>query len=580
MSRGSLWLLALLLMILLPSPTVWRCSVAAKPIGQTHADLIIDNAFIYTMDGARSIAQCIAIGNGKILFVGSNADAAPFAGPMTRIVDMSGKMILPGFHDSHAHPATGYLEREACDLSEMETKDQIAKTISNYAKEHASSTWITGGGWALPIYADAAPSKEELDTIVPDKPVFLYSQDGHSAWLNSKALEAANITSQTPDPFNGRIERKGTSKEPSGTLRESAIKLVKDVAPAPTDADYRNAVLEVQKEFNRFGIVGVQDAGVDETLLKAYSSLDESNLLTMRVHAAMIVEPGDADPRIEELKKWRDKYDGKTLKVNSVKLWCDGVLETGTAALIEPYLGNANTQTSTGMLNFPQQVLNAVVARLDAEGFQVHIHAIGDGAVRSALNAHAFAQSSNGWRDRRHHIAHLELIHPEDLTRFRDMNIIANYQPFWAYRDAYVKEQTEPKLGPVRSRRLYQIASMIRSGAVVVAGSDWNVTTQNPLDAIQVAVTRCGLTAPAATVMMPEEKTTLAEILSCYTINGAFLSKTEKETGSLEVGKSADFVVLDKNLFSIPPSQIHKAKVLLTMFKGREVYRATTFDTE
>ncbi len=553
-------------------------SGAARATEQTHADLIIDNAFIYTMDGARSIAQCMAIANGKIAFVGSNADAAPFAGPMTRIVDMSGKMILPGFHDSHAHPATGYLEQQGCDLAELQTKEQILKTVATYVKDHPDITWVTGGGWSLPIFPDASPQKEELDKVVPDKPACLISQDGHSAWLNSKALEAAKITAQTADPVNGKIERQNGNREPSGTLRESAIKLVKDVAPTPTEADYRNAVLEVQKEFNKYGIVAVQDAGADETMLKAYASLDDSNLLTMRVHASMIVEPGDADPRIAELKRWRDKYDGKTLRVNSVKLWCDGVIETETAALLEPYLSEKKTERNTGMLNFPQEVLNAVIARLDAEGFQIHIHAIGDAAVRASLNGHAYAQTNNGWRDRRHHIAHLELIHPDDFNRFRDMNIIANYQPFWAYRDKYITEQTEPKLGPVRSRRLYQIASMIRSGAVVVAGSDWNVTTQNPLDAIQVAVTRCALDAAPGTVFMPEEKTTLPEILACYTINGAYLSKTEKETGSIEVGKSADIVVLDRNLFTVPFNQIHKAKVLLTLFRGREVYRAPTYE--
>lgn len=545
---------------------------------QTHADLILDNAFIYTMDGARSIAQCVAIANGKILFVGSNADAASFAGPMTRIVDLSGKMILPGFHDSHAHPATGWLESQGCDLSEMQTKDQIFKTIANFAQEHPAKKWILGGGWALPLFTNASPSKEELDKLLPEKPAVIYSQDGHSAWLNSAALKLANITAETPDPVNGRIERKSGSKEPSGTLRESALKLLSKVVPQPTEAEYRVAALEAQKEFNKFGIVSVQDAAVEEPLLKAYADLDDHNLLTMRVHANMLMEPGDADPRVEELKKWREKYNGKCLKANSIKLFCDGVIETETAALLEPYLPETKGQKNTGMLNFQQDVLNAIITRMDAEGFQVHIHAIGDGAVRSALDAHTVAQNTNGWRDRRHHIAHLELINPQDINRFREMNIVANYQPYWAFRDSYITEQTEPKLGPIRSKRLYQIGTMMRSGAVVVAGSDWNVTTQNPLEAIQVAVTRCGLDKPASTVMMPEERVSLQEILAAYTINGAYLNKMERESGSLEVGKFADFVVLDRNLFTIPAAQIHKAKVLLTYFQGREVYRAPTYE--
>ena len=564
-------------LILLISLAFLSSPCRATSAEQTHADLILDNAFIYTMDGARSIAQCIAIANGKILFVGSNAGAASFAGPMTRIVDLSGKMVLPGFHDCHAHPATSYLEQQGCDLADLETKEQIFKTISTYVQEHPEKKWITGGGWQSPIFPEAAPNKEDLDRLVPDRPAMLSSQDGHSVWLNSAALKAAGINADTPEPLNGRIERKENSNEPTGTLREAAIKLAKAVAPKASQADYREAALAAQSEFNKFGIVSVQDACVDEPLLKAYADLDDNNLLTMRVQASLLVEPGDADARVEEIKKWRAKYNGNLLKGNSVKLFCDGVIETKTAAWLEPYISDKRAPSTSGILNFPQNVLNAIVTRFDAEGFQVHIHAIGDAAIRSALDAHNEAQTANGWRDRRHHIAHLQLIHPQDLPRFRDMNIIANYQPFWAFRDKYISEQTEPQLGPVRSRRLYQIGSMFASGALVVAGSDWNVTTQNPLDAIQVAVTRCGLDKPATTVMMPDERVSLPQILAAYTINGAFLARNEKETGSLEVGKSADIIVLDRNLFSIPAAQIHKTKVLLTLFRGREVYREPNY---
>jgi hypothetical protein len=262
------------------------------------------------------------------------------------------------------------------------------------------------------------------------------------------------------------------------------------------------------------------------------------------------------------------------MRATAVKIFADGVIESGTAALLDPYL---NRNGGRGELNFEPDRLARFVTRLDHEGFQVHIHAIGDRAIRVSLDAHEAAQKVNGRRDARHHIAHLELIEPEDIPRFRDLGVVANFQPLWAFADPYIKDLTLGPLGPDRSRWLYPIASILKSGAVMAAGSDWPVTSLNPIEAIQVAVTRRGPTEPEGPAWIPEEKIDLPAILAAYTINGAYLNHEDKETGSLEVGKAADMIVLSRDLFKIPQGKIHEAKVLLTLLEGQEVFRAPEF---
>lgn len=543
---------------------------------QTHADLVLVNGSIYTMDASRRWAQAIAISNGRIAFVGTDQDAVKYAGPLSNIINLHGKLVLPGFIDSHVHPIESQLEENGCPLSDYETADSIKKKISTYAKEHPKEPWVMGSGWQLPAFPAKGPDKKLLDEIVPDRPAYMVSQDGHSTWVNSKALELAGINSFTPDPAGGRIEREGSTQEPSGTLRESASELVSKLVPKPSQDEYREAALAVQKKLNALGIVGVQEAHAEESQLKAYASLDDSNLLTMRVSAAMGLESGKGEAQIAILKSWRDKYDGNLLRARQVKIFADGVIEAKTAALIDPYLGGDGKET--GILDFSPTLLKWYACKLDAAGFQIHVHAIGDRAVRVALDAIETAEKLNGRSDKRHHIAHLELIDPQDIPRFRELNITANFQGFWAYRDKYVEDLTEPILGKERSNRLYPIQSLFKSGATVVGGSDWSVTTPNPLDAIQVAVTRCGLDQKPDKVFMPEERATVPEMIEAYTINGAWLGHWEKETGSLEAGKSADLIVLDKNIFAIPPNEIHKAKVLWTLFQGRAVHRDPDFE--
>ena len=540
------------------------------------APLVLRNGQIYTVDAARTWAEAIVVENGKIIFVGANKEANRFIGAATQVVDLRGRFVLPGFHDSHVHPIESSIELSQCNLSEATTADEVIKKVGVYAAANPGEKWVRGSGWQLFIFADANPHKRMLDEVCPDRPVYLTAADGHSAWVNSRALQVAGITRSTVDPPNGRIERDPKTGEPTGTLRESAADLVRKHLPKYSDKDYLEGLRSGLKMANSLGITSFQDASANEAELKAYWELDRRGELTARVRASMYVDPGNGLAQIAQLKVRRERYRGRNLNANTVKIFADGVIEPQTAALLEPYVGSVDNR---GKANWEPAALTEMIRTLDREGFQIHVHAIGDRAVRMTLDAFETARAVNGSRDSRHHIAHLELIDPADIPRFRKLNVIANFQPLWAYADPYITKLTEPVLGPQRSRWLYPIASLGKSGAVLVFGSDWSVSSMNPLEAIQVAVTRRGLSEGEGKAWIEQEVVDLSLMIAGYTVNGAFVNFQEKETGSIEVGKSADLVVLDRNLFEAQTSEIHKVKVLWTILKGKEIYRDENFVT-
>ncbi|HEY9784599.1 MAG TPA: amidohydrolase [Candidatus Obscuribacterales bacterium] len=538
------------------------------------ADMILRHGAIYTMDGARSWAESVAISGGKIVAVGPDSDILKWRGRSTKVLDLGGKMVLPGFHDSHVHLAEGGVELGQCSLDKATDKEEILRLVAEYAAKNPKKEWILGGGWSLTAFPQANPLKDDLDKIVPDRPVFLYSQDGHSAWANSPALKLMGIDERTKDPPRGRIERYADSKKPSGTLREFAVDLVQKKVPQPSRQEYLDGVRRAMRLANSYGITTVHEANTTEDMLESYRELDRSGEVTLNVVAALKTDPSRGAEQVKELMALRNRYSGGHIRATAAKIFSDGVIEAHTAALLEPYTDKPGEK---GILNLEPNNFSALVAELDRCKFQVHIHAIGDRGVRAGLNALEFAQKQNGLRDSRHQMAHLELIHPSDLPRFAKLGVVANYEPFWAYRDSYIKDLTEPLIGPERSSRLYQIHSMLKTGAVVSAGSDWTVSTLNPLEAIQVAVTRCGLNETSGEPLIREEQVDLAQILAAYTINGAYVNGQDKRTGSIEVGKAADLIVVDRNLFSIAPREIHKARVLFTLFNGREVFRDRAF---
>jgi len=550
------------------------------------ADLVMRHGKVYTMDAARSWVESIAIQNGRIVYAGDDADIAPWVGAQTKTMELSGRFVLPGFIDSHVHSVEGGIDLRQCDLLPYDTKEEVFAAIKKYAETHPKDLWILGAGWQLPLFPDANPQKELLDEIVPDRPVFLSAADGHSAWVNSKALEIAGITKNTPDPESGRIEHDNNG-EPSGTLRESAVNLVSNHAPKPTMEEQMLGLQEALKLMNGFGITGFQDASVSAEgdgpaahgSANVYREMDKRGLLTARVIGALYSNPEgslqEVLKQVDYFVQLRKQLKGKHFQASAVKIFADGVIESRTAALLQPYLNQGN---NAGELVWQPEKLNPFIEALDREKFQIHIHAIGDRAIRVSLDALEAAQKKNGTWGARPMLAHIQLIDPQDIPRFAKLNVIPNFQALWAFEDSYIRDLTIPQLGKERSRWIYPIRSVAATGARLAMGSDWDVSSVNPLDAIEVAVTRRDpnddTDGPA---FIPEEKISLREALAAYTIGSAYANFREQDAGSIETGKYADIIVLSENLFEIPAKEINKTKVLLTLLEGKEIYRDPGF---
>ncbi len=532
------------------------------------ADLLLRNAQIYTVDAARSWAQTIAIRGNRILFVGTERDAAPFLASTTRVVDLGGRFVLPGFHDRHVHPVTGGMELLQCDLNGSADVAELLTRLRSCVAKLGDAPWLQGGGWDLTLFPGGVADRRELDALLSDRPALLYSADGHSAWVNSKALELAGITSETPDPERGRIERDAAGV-PVGTLRESAADLVERLVPPATDAERQAGLRAAIRLAHGFGIVAFTEASAGPELLATYDNLDRAGELGLRVVVSQDLAPTEGAGGVAALVARRDAAHGPHVRASAVKLFADGVIEGGTAALLEPYVG----RPGSGIPNWSPERLREAITALDREGFQVHVHAIGDRAIRDTLDALAAARSANGARDARPLLAHIQLFAPSDIPRLRELGAIADFQPLWAYADSYIRDLTEPFLGGARSRWLYPIGSMARAGTALAAGSDWSVSSMNPLEAIEVAVTRCDPDlVTCEQPWIPEERVDLATMIAAYTIGGAYAGFEERESGSLEAGKLADLVVLDRDLFAIPAGEISEAKVLLTLFEGEVVF--------
>jgi len=550
------------------------CGKAAAPPEQTDqagpADLVLRGGAVYTMDAARSWASAVAIRHGRIAYVGGDSLPLELVGRGTNVVDLGGQMVLPGFQDAHVHLLESGVDLGECDLADLTTAAEIADTIRAYAAAHPDLVWVRGSGWQLPVFPDANPSKALLDQAVPQRPAVFYAADGHSLWANSRALALAGVTRETPDPANGRIERDRRTSEPSGTLRESAMDLVEKVQPARTAVEVEAGLERAQRMANAFGITTVFDAKVDEATLRTYAQADRSGTLTLRVLTAGDVGAMPGDSAVARLKDWRARYATPRVRPIAAKIFTDGVIEARTAALLAPYL---DRKGDSGTPNYRAAELDSLVAALDRERFLIHVHAIGDRAIRMTLDALAGARERHGPRDARHSIAHLELIDPADIPRFRALGVVANFEPLWANGDEYLTRLTEPALGRARSRWLYPIASVVRTGAVVSGGSDWSVSSLDPLEAIEVGITHREPDRPGQAPWSPAERVDLATMIALYTINAAYANHQERETGSVEVGKLADLVVLERNLFEVPAAEIHQVRVSLTLLEGKTVYR-------
>jgi predicted amidohydrolase YtcJ len=550
---------------------------------QRPADLVLTGGAVYTLDAARSWAQAVAVCGGRIVAVGTDADMRPYVGPGTEVVSLRGRMLLPGFQDAHVHASGGGLERSQCDLTGEHTREGYLAAIRSYSRRNPAAEWITGGGWGMDVFPGGVPSKDDLDAAVPDRPVFLSNRDHHGAWVNSRALELAGVDAATPDPPDGRIERTPAG-EPQGTLHEGAMNLVQRVVPAVTLAEQVAGILAGQRYLHALGITAWQEAIVGEYAVvpdcfEAYREVDRQGLLTARVTGALWWQRSAGLSQLDFLAERRAIASSGRFRTTSVKIMQDGVCENFTAAMLSPYLdGHGHETQGRGTSFFDPAELNEAVTAIDARGFGVHIHAIGDRAVREALDAIAAARHANGLSQGRHHIAHIQVIHPEDVPRFREQSVVANCQPLWASNEPQMTELTLPFLGPERSAWQYPFGSLAASGAQLCFGSDWPVSSPNPMWQMHTAVNRT--TAPdypfrgpdTDTPFLPGERIALPAAIAAFTMGSAYVNHDEHDAGSVEPGKRADLVVLDRNLFTEPAAEIAQAEVDLTLVDGAVVH--------
>lgn len=548
----------------------------------SSADVILLGGHIYRADAQSPEAEAVVIEGDTIVYVGSRQGAERYRTPATRVINTEGKMVLPGFHDAHLHTFMGGRSLVGCDVAnapDIESTEAILKSCL----ASSSSSWLVAEGLNLAFFGESGPLLDWLNAIAGDRPMLLRASDGHSVAVNTVALKMANITAATSAPPSGVIERDEYG-EPSGTFRESAMALVEQVVPQLTEQERLNVMRTAIDAINKAGITSVFDAWVGAPDIVAYRTLEAQNELSIRVRAALAYGHGDLfavdTPFVyEQQLKDREALSGDRFTLAAVKLFIDGVLEGETAALVSPYLHKSGYR---GELTYPQAELNKIVANLANNDLQVYTHAVGDGGVRVILNAFEFAEQAHGRKDLRHHISHLQLIHPDDHGRFAELNVVANFQALWAVPDDWVIQLNLPVVGLDRVHRMYPIASIAESGAMLVGGSDWNVSSLNPLDAIEVAVLRHDWQANDALtndelsqldVLNRSERVDLDTMLKAYTINAAWSMHQEALTGSLTPGKRADIVVLSDDLFAIPPQLISTVKVEKTFIDGQLVYQ-------
>jgi hypothetical protein len=496
-------------------------------------------------------------------------------------------MLLPGFQDAHVHPPSGGLEMLQCDLNGAYSLPEYERIVADYAASHPDEEWILGGGWSMDAFPNGTPDKAPLDRLLPDRPAFLPNRDGHSAWVNTRALELAGITRETLDPPDGRIERDADGR-PTGALHEGAMSLVDKLVPPTTQEAWERGLLTAQRYLHSLGITAWQDAIVGDTYptFEAYRALAGRGELTARVIGALWWDRHRGAEQIAELVDQRDRGDVGRFRATSVKVMQDGVVETFTAAVIDPYLDASGRPTDRYGISFVDpEALKGYVTELDARGFQVHFHALAERAVRECLDAIESARRTNGANDHRHHLAHIQIVHPDDIPRFRRLSAVANAQPLWAMNEGQMRHLTIPFLGRDRAGWQYPFASLHRAGATLAMGSDWSVSSPNPLWEIHVAVNRTSFPgyvyadddSAVTEPFLPDERLDLPTAIAAFTMGSAFVNHLDEATGSIEPGKFADLVVLDRDPFEHPREEIHLARVLLTMVEGAVVHADPAF---
>ncbi|MBV1935625.1 amidohydrolase [Streptomyces sp. BV286] len=572
-------------------PTTAALPATDAAASSAEADLVLRNGYVWTVDARDSIRKAVAVRDGKIIYVGTDNGAAHYIGRRTQVVDLGGRMVMPGLHDGHLHSLAGgsgllNLDFAYASLTVAEFLDRISAYLAESADQEPLG-WVIGSHWYVQAMrpTGVTVTRKDLDGLTTERPIAISSSDFHTMLVNSRALELAQITKDTPDPAGGIIERDAAG-EPTGILQDSATALIGAVLPPPTDADNLRYAEAALAALRAQGVTTFMDAAADENMLRAYATLAEQGKLTARAHFAPLVDLSDENP-LPRLKRLRRRYDTGALRarpdvhVGNVKVFLDGVLQAPaqTAAVLESYLvddghGHMVPGTRKGTVYWPQDRLDAFFTEVAAAGFDPHTHAIGDHAVQVALNAFGAVRRA-GHRRNRLTIAHAELVSPADIPRFHRLDVVASMGFHWAKPGPDSTDSVEPYLGPERYENFEPEGAIFRAGGRVSLGSDWPVDPLNEWNALRTVITRTALPGTAYTkygTMTPSQRLQRRTAIRAATLHGAYQLRQEHRTGSIEVGKLADLIVLDRNILKIPADDIGNTRVLLTLVGGKPVH--------
>ena len=539
------------------------------------ADIIVIHGRVYTEDAKQPWAQAVAIRGAKIVAVGDDANIEKMRGMGTKVINAAGKLVLPGFTDCHVHFLDGSLSLGRVNLAGAKDVAEIQKRLREYVSKHPDDDWILGRGWKYNMFGpEALPHKKYLDELFPDRPVFLEGHDGRTYWANSKALALAGITRETPNPPNGIIVRDPLTGEASGALKESAQDLVTKVIPKPTRAEMLLALRAGMKKANEYGITRVHSTGGDFESLDLFQEMRHRGDLSVRMYVAYFLDPPLLRPEdLKSIEAGHKKFHDEWIDAGAVKFVLDDVVESHTAAMLEPYSDDPSLK---GKLFWEPQNYTAAVTDLDKRGLQLLTDASGDYGVRVALDAYENAEQRNRKRDRDHRsrIEHIETIATADIPRFGQLGVIASMQPFHSYPDSETLDVWTRTAGPERTSRAWAWGSIWDAGGRLTFGSDWPVVTLNPWQGIQTAVTRQTAEGTPEGGFVPAQRVSVERAVDGYTLGAAFAGRREKTEGSLETDKLADLIIVSQNIFDINPHKIGTTKVVTTIVGGRLVYQA------
>jgi predicted amidohydrolase YtcJ len=560
--------------------------VGAQREDDGPVDLIVINGQVYSAE-RDELAEAVAVRGNQVVRVGSNREIQRLKRAQTIVIDAKGGAVVPGFNDAHAHLISGGLSLDQISLADAKTLEDIKDTIRVWSEAHPERQWITGRGWYYQAFGGAMPTRQLLDSLVPDRPAYLIAYDGHTGWANTQALKAAGITRTTKNPANGIIVKDARTGQPTGALKEAAMALMSKAAPQPTEEDRLAAIRAAMDEAHRLGITSAQNAGGSAGDLELFDLLRKRNQLTLRVYQALTADATLTEAGLDELEQVRTRFaDDPVLKAGAIKLFADGVIESHTAAMLAPY---ANRSSTRGEARFTSEQLNKVVGMLDGRGWQIMTHAIGDAAVRMTLDAYQAAAKTNAApeRGRRHRIEHIETIDPQDIPRFGRLGVVASMQPVHA--TTATGNVWSTNIGEERASHGWPWASIAKTRGPIAFGSDWPVMTFDPKVGLHVATTRAMSAVAKASALASTtadrpadragrtdnaaERLPIRQAIQAYTRDGAWASFDEQRKGTLARDMLADIVVLSEDIFTGPPARLLETEVMVTIVDGKVVYR-------